>query len=322
MQSGAKAASGDVRVEPSPASARQSAVNRASLQGPACQSAGSRARLHSLAALAALLSLATATACLAPGGSAPGATASLPLASAPGVTAAPPSSAVASSGQASALPAASVGPSQTVLPGASHPPVPLPTPSGLSPAEAVRLVLRSDVRFVGIGARDPALIGQTSWYQVEPVVGGYEVTVRIGWGDCPSGCIYEHVWTYAVSADGQVNLRGQSGDPLPAGPSGVAGFVLAGPVCPVERVPPDPACAPRAVAGAVLVVRDAAGGEVARTTSSQDGSYRIDLPPGTYTLQPQPVAGLLGRPASIPFAVPAGGSEAVRLDVTYDTGIR
>ena len=41
--------------------------------------------------------------------------------------------------------------------------------------------------------------------------------------------------------------------------SGIAGVATAGPVCPVEKNPPDPACAPRPVDGAVLVFHGAAG---------------------------------------------------------------
>src|SRR4051812_27054115 len=55
--------------------------------------------------------------------------------------------------------------------------------------------------------------------------------------------------------------------------TGIRGKATAGPVCPVERVPPESACAPRPVVGAVLVVRDAAGNEVARATTGTDGRY-------------------------------------------------
>lgn len=51
-------------------------------------------------------------------------------------------------------------------------------------------------------------------------VSGNQYTLSYGWGDCPSGCIDEHFWTYAV-ADGKVQLVGESGDPLP-GPNDYA----------------------------------------------------------------------------------------------------
>ena len=101
--------------------------------------------------------------------------------------------------------------------------------------------------------------------------------------------------------------------------SGVTGSVTAGPVCPVEK-PGDPACAPRPVAGAVLVIRDAGGTEVARATAEATGLYRIALPPGEYMLEPQPVEGYMGTPGPVPFTVRDGAQTSV--DVPYDTGIR
>lgn len=101
----------------------------------------------------------------------------------------------------------------------------------------------------------------------------------------------------------------------------VSGRVHAGPTCPVSQ-PGDPACADRAVAGAVLVVTSKAGAEVTRATSGADGTFRIALPPGDYVLVPQPVAGLLGTAQPIPFQVPGDGTAPAAVDVAYDTGIR
>jgi hypothetical protein len=110
------------------------------------------------------------------------------------------------------------------------------------------------------------------------------------------------------------------GTPLStASESGVGGAVLAGPVCPVER-PGDLTCAPRPVNGAVLIVIDANGTEVARVTTDATGLYRIALQPGDYTLVAQPVEGLMAAPGPLPFSVGAGGQTA--LDVPYETGIR
>jgi len=102
--------------------------------------------------------------------------------------------------------------------------------------------------------------------------------------------------------------------------AGIAGRVLAGPTCPVERVPPDPACAQRGIVGAVIVVTGG-GAEVARVTSGLDGTYAVQLPPGTYTLTPQPVQGLLGVAPPAQATIPAEG-DGPTVDFTYDTGIR
>ena len=186
-------------------------------------------------------------------------------------------------------------------------------------AQAAQLALAQQSRFAGIAPRDENLIGQDSWYQVTTAKEGWQVLLRIGWGDCPAGCINEHRWTYAVGKDSRVDLVSETGDPLPDA-TGVRGTVSAGPTCPVEREPPDPACAPRPVAGAVLVVTDAAGMEVARVSSAEDGTFSIELGPGAYRLTAQPADGLMGTPEPTDFQVEAG--PMTELQVSYDTGIR
>ena len=111
--------------------------------------------------------------------------------------------------------------------------------------------------------------------------------------------------------------------PSPSGAgqkTGIGGVATAGPVCPVEKNPPDPACAPRPVDGAVLVFSDAAGTEVARTTTAADGTFFAELPAGLYVVTPQPAKGLLGTPG--PQSVTVTDGATARLDLAYDTGIR
>ncbi len=86
--------------------------------------------------------------------------------------------------------------------------------------EAAQLVIASDPRLAAmeLGPRDPELTGGCCWYEAKAVEGGYEVVIVVGWGDCPSGCINEHRWTYAVTANGEVTPSGESGDPVPPGP--------------------------------------------------------------------------------------------------------
>lgn len=200
-----------------------------------------------------------------------------------------------------------------------------------TPAEALARVIQREPRFGGIQPFDTGLIGQSSWYTVEPAsgVGAFVVTMRIGWGDCEAGCIGEHRWVFAVAPDGGVSIVSESGVPVPQdawpspvgdGRTGIAGLALAGPVCPVERVPPGPACAPRPVAGATIVVRAGGGNEVARATTLEDGSFFVEVPPGTYQLEPQAVEGLMGTAAVQTVTVVDGSATPVQLD--YDTGIR
>jgi hypothetical protein len=219
----------------------------------------------------------------------------------------------------------------------------------LAQGEAVARVLAQDPRFAGIGPQDPNLIGQSAWYEVSPALVGWRVTVTKGWGDCQAGCISRHTWVYDVDAAGVVTLVEERGDPLPdgsgegsgSGGSGggggasppvtipseggpwIVGRAVAGPVCPVERVPPDPACAARPVAGAVIIVRDAAGTEVARAMTAADGTFLVGVPGGgSWTVEPQPVEGLMGTAPVILVQVAGAPSSWVAADVAYDTGIR
>jgi len=97
--------------------------------------------------------------------------------------------------------------------------------------------------------------------------------------------------------------------------------VLAGPTCPVVTDPPDPDCADQPVQGALLIVEDVAGVEVARVRSDADGHFAVELAPGSYRLVPQPVEGLMGTAPALEFGVELG-QPAAPLTVSYDTGIR
>ena len=111
--------------------------------------------------------------------------------------------------------------------------------------------------------------------------------------------------------------------PTPAAPTyAVGGHALAGPTCPVQPASPAPGqCAPRPVAGAILVIADAGGHEIVRLSTASDGRFSTQLPAGSYTLAPQPVAGLMGTAPAISFTVSAAVAPA-ELRVEYDTGIR
>jgi hypothetical protein len=100
----------------------------------------------------------------------------------------------------------------------------------------------------------------------------------------------------------------------------VTGHAHAGPVCPVQQDPPDPACADKPVIGATLVIVDEAGDEVAVIRTDTAGNFEAMLLAGNYTLVPQPVDGLLGT--APPQSFTTGRGLAPALDVAYDTGIR
>jgi hypothetical protein len=220
---------------------------------------------------------------------------------------------------------------------------PSPVPSAASPspagpvvtaADAVQRVIIENPRFIGITARDPNLIGQANWYEVVPAsgVGAFIVTMRIGWGDCPAGCIDEHTWTYAVGPTGFVTLQSEAGSPVPsdAWPSPGGGGItsdtglhitaVAGPVCPVEKFPPDPACAPKPVSNATVLIADAAGREQGVVMTDVSGQTFAGLAPGQYTVTAQGASGFMSGPEPQQVTVEDGQVTEVTLD--YDTGIR
>jgi hypothetical protein len=43
---------------------------------------------------------------------------------------------------------------------------------------------------------------------------GWRLDYSVGFGDCPSGCIERHAWSFFVSASGNVSFLGESGSPL------------------------------------------------------------------------------------------------------------
>jgi hypothetical protein len=216
-------------------------------------------------------------------------------------------------------------------PGASTSPPPSPSSGPItSPQDAVARVLATHPEFARIGPLNQDLIGQCCWWEAAQVPAGYQVLIHVGWGDCQAGCIDRHEWTYGVSADGSIGLIGEKGSAVPAGilpaaggpgvgPTGISGTVTAGPTCPVEQ-PGDPNCKPRPVPGASIVVRDATGSIVATVQSDAAGQFSVGLPPGSYTVESQPVAGFMSAPSPISVTVIANSQS--RADLQFDTGIR
>jgi len=105
--------------------------------------------------------------------------------------------------------------------------------------------------------------------------------------------------------------------PIPSG-TGIQGVVQSGPTCPVERI--NSPCPPHPLA-ATVVVRDAAGHEVARTHSGADGLFKVDVAPGTYTVVGLNIgSSMLPRPITTTATVTLGSY--VTIKVEYDSGIR
>ena len=97
--------------------------------------------------------------------------------------------------------------------------------------------------------------------------------------------------------------------------SGIVGQVVIGPVRPLERVG-TPNVQPYQTTIAIL---DASGQLVTTVQSDNNGSFRVSLPPGSYTLRPESP----GRyPRASPQSVTVSAHDWTSVRVVYDSGIR
>lgn len=107
---------------------------------------------------------------------------------------------------------------------------------------------------------------------------------------------------------------GAAGD----GTSGVEGHVTIGPQCPVMQVATP--CPDAPYVATVRVLRD--GEAVATGRSGQDGSFRIPVAPGEYSVEGEPLEGNgIATTAAQPHVVVTTGGYT-RVDLTFDSGIR
>ncbi len=102
------------------------------------------------------------------------------------------------------------------------------------------------------------------------------------------------------------------------------GVISIGPLCPVETVPPDPACQPTAetyIAYPVGVYTSDGTKKIASILPNLDGSYILELYPGTYkVLLETSQKGVGGN--NLPADITISSNDTTNLDINIDTGIR
>jgi ABC-type Fe3+-hydroxamate transport system substrate-binding protein len=116
-----------------------------------------------------------------------------------------------------------------------------------------------------------------------------------------------------VTACADTAIVGGSGN----GASGIQGKVLIGPMCPVQQA--GSPC-PDKPTKADITVTDANGKTVATGHSDADGTYRISLSAGSYTvvaMRPDDSFGF-GKPVTVEVS----GGTFVHLNLVVDSGIR
>ncbi len=99
----------------------------------------------------------------------------------------------------------------------------------------------------------------------------------------------------------------------------VTGLVDVSPTCPVERVPPEPGCAPRPYSTTIEIYRQESMVLAGTVKSDKSGRFMVSLAPGAYTLHPI-AAEVLPSCMDVMITVTAG--QATEAHISCDSGIR
>lgn len=99
----------------------------------------------------------------------------------------------------------------------------------------------------------------------------------------------------------------------------VKGTVTLSPTCPVERIPPEPNCAPKAYVTDVYALRADTNVVVAQLRTTSNGEYMYNLLPGTYIIRAKS-GSVLPRCNDERVTIAAG--ETKTTDISCDSGIR
>ena len=110
----------------------------------------------------------------------------------------------------------------------------------------------------------------------------------------------------------------------PLNPGFLKGTISIGPICPVETIPPSPACQPTAEtykAYPVGVYSPDGSRKIAQLSPSLDGSYIIELPAGSYRLVLETAKNGPGG-SNLPAEVSIMAEDDTVFNINIDTGIR
>lgn len=102
--------------------------------------------------------------------------------------------------------------------------------------------------------------------------------------------------------------------------SGIRGTALLGPTCPVERIPPDPACAPKLYQTKLVATTPDGARVIKEFSSDAKGTFSVDLLPGDYAIRSAVAANVWPYCSSETITVKANAYASAT--VHCDTGIR
>lgn len=103
----------------------------------------------------------------------------------------------------------------------------------------------------------------------------------------------------------------------------IKGKVEVGPICPVERIPPDPNCKAQPehyTSREVILYAEDGTTVVKRMNFLADGTYSFEVPAGTYILN-IPTQGI-GGSGDLPKTIIVKSGQTVEFKFSIDTGIR
>jgi hypothetical protein len=149
----------------------------------------------------------------------------------------------------------------------------------------------------------------TTWRFTKPHLGGVLLLVGVLLGAPAS-----------TAAQSQMPVD----DPMPdpgASSTVLAGQVLIGPICPVVRLDRVDQCADQPYPGDLSIRTPAGDQEVTQITADAQGSFAVDLAPGTYQVIPLSPPGHI-LPRGVPQTVTLEDGLTTTIEVHYDSGIR
>lgn len=136
--------------------------------------------------------------------------------------------------------------------------------------------------------------------------------------DNPSG-LAEHDASISFDIAVEADLPAQAGAKKDLKSTGtIKGLVTLSPICPVERMPPEPQCAPKPYQTKIEAFSADGSKLIGSTQTGSDGSFTIALPFGNYTIQ---AGGGTIHPSCSPVAVHLQ-TATTSVDISCDTGIR
>lgn len=103
--------------------------------------------------------------------------------------------------------------------------------------------------------------------------------------------------------------------------SGIKGIALLGPMCPVERIPPDPQCADRPYKTSLIATNADQSQIIKQFDSDADGKFSVNLPLGEYMISSADTAKIFSR-CSSQGLIKVDKNKYTEITLYCDTGIR